>query len=172
MADLDGTYVRVCPDCDAEFVSTVELCHDCGIPLETRLANGSADPAAAALGAAAPTANDQPPDGWVSIQTADLDWALELRDRLRETGVAARLIQDCESCRPTLGVFVAPEDLAAAHEVARRVYVERVPDAARGGNVELATDRCPSCGERVAETAESCPECGLAFAPLPEPAEQ
>ena len=169
MSDFDGTYVRVCPDCDAEYVSTVEVCHDCGATLETRLADDRADPAARAVSAATPTSSDEPPPGWVPIQTADLDWALELRERLTENGIAARLVQDCATCRPTIGVFVEPESLAAAEAVARAVYLERVPEAAQAATHESNTDSCPACGERVAVGAVECGECGLAFGPYTKP---
>ena len=168
---LEGTYVRICPECQAEFVSTVEVCFDCGTPLETRLADPGADPAAAALAAPAPAATTAPPEGWVAVQTVDLDWAIELKERMATAGIVARLAQDCESCRPTLGVYVAPEDLAAAHQVAQAVYVERVPEAT-GSPVFEEAERCPACGASLPKRAESCPDCGLAFVAVDEPAGQ
>lgn len=169
--DLDGTYVRVCPDCHAEFVATVEVCFDCDTPLETRLADGSADPAAAALAQASPAAGAEPPAGWVPIQTADLDWALELKERLAAAGIVARLSSDCASCRPTLGVYVAPDDLAAANAVAQDLYVQKVPEAA-ASQVFQEADRCPACGAGLSERATSCPDCGLAFLEVEEPDEE
>ena len=166
---LEGTYVRVCPDCGSEFTATVESCFDCGTALETRLAEAGADPAALELAKAAPSQDVGPPAGWVPIQTADLDWAIELRERLAATGIASRLARDCAGCRPTLDVYVAPGELAAANAVAQELYVEKVPEAA-GSPTYQEADRCPACGAGLSEHAESCPDCGLAFVPLDEPA--
>lgn len=161
MPSLDGTYVRACPDCGAEFVSTVEVCHDCGAPLVTRLADAAADPAAAQR-AGAPAA--EPPAGWVAIETADLDWAIELRERLAAAGIASCLARDCASCRPSLSVFVAPADLAAARELAQAVYLEKLPDADLARSLAAQReDRCPACGAGLSAEAASCPDCGLAF---------
>lgn len=159
----DDPYVRVCPKCGGEFVSTVEVCFDCGAPLETRLADAEVDPAAAELAAAAPGEDSGPPPGWTPIQTADLDWALELKQRLAGAGIAARLAQDCASCRPTLDVYVAPSELDAANRVAQELYVEKVPEAAADAHIAGAADRCPACGAALSPQASSCPDCGLVF---------
>ena len=166
---LEGTCVRVCPGGGGEFTSNVESCFDCDTALETRLADGGADPAAMELAKAAPSQDVEPPAGWVPIQTADLDWAIELRDRLAAAGIASRLARDCASCRPTLGVYVSPEELAAANAVAQELYVEKVPEAA-GAPAFQEADRCPACGAGLAEQADTCPDCGLAFVPIDEPA--
>ena len=98
----------------------------------------------------------------MQIEKTDLDWALELRQRLSEAGVECRLARDCASCRPTLGVFVAPADLPTGRAVAQALYVEKVPEADSEAMRALpTTDRCPACGGAVPERATACPDCGL-----------
>ena len=156
-------FVKVCPACGAEFVPTVEVCYDCGATLVSR---PESDLAAADRSAAQPGETGEPAadlDGMVVIETADLDWARELAERLAARGIGSRFGSDCASCRPTLGVFVEPGDVAAAMEVARALYLEKVPEADGAALTLPSADTCPACGARVGEHADCCPDCGLAL---------
>ena len=50
--------------------------------------------------------------------------------------------------------------------MAHQLYVERMPELEHPSELELPdADRCPACGESVAEGAPECPDCGLALLP-------
>ena len=157
------SFVKVCPECGAEFVPTVELCFDCGATLTSQSESGSEGPLATAATSNPGDEGLPDVDAMVPIQTADLDWARELRELLAARGISSRLASDCSSCRPTLGVFVLPRDAEAARRVAHELYLEKVPEARETAFALPASDRCPACGAGVGELTTECPDCGLAL---------
>jgi hypothetical protein len=106
----------------------------------------------------------------VCVRAASIGWAQGLSERLAAAGISHRIEvthdeeADGSVRRPganlPFGVYVLPQDVAAAAEVDAAFTEYQIPDPA--GEVESGEDdACPACGAEVsAETAE-CPECGI-----------
>ena len=151
-----------CPECHAEYLWTAKVCTECDVALvpETALGDASSD--------------ELPPvSQLVCIRAAAVGWCRLLSERLLAAGISHRIEaaadddEDGAERRPgahlPYGVYVRPEDEAAAVAVDADFMRSQIPDLpdveASGGDA----DRCPACGENVTPDTEECPECGLAL---------
>jgi hypothetical protein len=155
---------KTCPRCGEEYLATVTLCADCGIPLGGSGAAGPADPEPEELPAAADL---------VAVRNAEVSWIEGLAGALAEAGIASRVELPSErdqrqvqgrgmgAFRCTL--YVRQEDVAAAARVDAAFARTQVPDLPEAEAAWAAAEACPGCGSTLAADAEECRECGLAF---------
>lgn len=152
-----------CPECHAEYLWNATVCADCGVALVPE----------SALGSAGQAVRDLPPvSELVCIRAAAVGWCRMLSERLIEAGISHRIEvavddrEDDAGRRPSgtlpYGVYVRPEDEAAAVRVDAAFMRSQIPDLP---DEEASGDggSCPACGESVSADAEECPECGLAL---------
>lgn len=164
-----STQVAVCPRCEAEYLATATECVECGVALvhPEQLAGSGVE--------------DLPPASELTcIRAASIAWTRALSDRLSEAGIAHRVEairgdedddDDSVRSRPNFrlpcGVYVHPDDVAAAAEIDAAFMRSQIPDLPDGHEISgggADAEACPACGERVGPDARECPGCGLALA--------
>lgn len=158
---------KVCPTCEGEYLPSVEVCRDCGLPLvwegEARKPPGDEELVLA------------PAEGLVVLRETDLGWARGLGRALAAAGIPHRLDPPgtrAAEGRPGSGarwaVLVGSADAARATEVDAEYARSELPDLGVGPS-ELGAapseDCCPACGEPVLGDAGECAGCGLVFGP-------
>jgi hypothetical protein len=158
---------KVCPECLVEYRLSAERCVDCDVALvlpET-LEEEDLDLA------------DFPPASELAcVRVAPLAWIHALSVHLQERGVTLRVERASAEDAPEdqragifgdsahlFGLYVRPEDLAAAREVDSTIVGQIVPEEA-APLVEGEEETCPACGDALAADAVECPGCGLSFA--------
>jgi hypothetical protein len=153
---------KTCPRCGEEYVATVAICADCGIPL------GSEAPAAAAGPEPLPSV-----EGLVALRHAEVPWIEGLAGALAEAGISSRveLPREADLRRvPGRGLgalrctlYVRREDGAAAARIDAEFARSQVPDLPAAETAWSESEGCPGCGASLAAEAQECPECGLTF---------
>jgi hypothetical protein len=152
---------KVCPGCEAEYLPSVEVCLDCGLPL---VSEGEAREPGWDKGLVLP-----PGEGLVLVREADLRWAVGLGRAFAEAGIPHRLDPASRTDAGLrwavwVGAPDAPQAAAVDAEYARRELPE-MNEAPSELGAAPSDDRCPACGEALAADARECPECGLVFGP-------
>jgi hypothetical protein len=151
-----------CPECHAEYLWSATVCVECDVALVPE----------SALGGRA--ASELPPvSQLVCIRAAAIGWCQALSERLLEAGISHRIevAEDEEEegaeRRPganlPYGVYVLPEDEAAAVAVDAAFMRSQIPDLPEADASAPDAGSCPACGEAVSPDAQECPECGLAL---------
>jgi hypothetical protein len=155
---------KVCPECGEEYVHAASVCVHCDVPL---VLEGEA-PDAAQIAELPPIAE------LICVRASSVGWAMGLSERLVEAGIPHRVqaasADDDEGGqrRPganlPFGVFVRPEDEAAASEIDLAHTEHEIPGIPEDFDPSATdTDQCPACGDPILETATECPGCGLAL---------
>ena len=150
-------HVRVCVECGEEYRPGIEICADCGGPLEDRHEGepGTADPAQVA---SEPAEGGEDGAFVESVLHADRASALTASaDRLMESSIPFRLRPAAKGEGHGYHLLVAEGDRD------RALRALGIAAAAREGE-------CPACGTRLPERVPECPECGLAVGDEPEEA--
>jgi len=155
---MESAY-KVCPGCQSEFLPSVEVCGDCGLPL---VWEGAADP----RGDEDLVLSSR--EGLVLVREAELGWATGLAKALAREGIPHRLDPGAPggpAVRWAVSVGAADADRAQAVDAAyARSELPDLQDA-HPPEVSASEDACPACGEPVGGEAAECPGCGLVFAP-------
>ena len=154
---------KICPSCGEEYLSTVQLCAECHVPLGAEPPAPRADP------------EDLPPlESLVAVRNAEVSWIDGLAHALAEAGIPSRVELPPQDERPVQGrgmgavrctLYVRGEDAAEAARIDAefaRTQVPDLPESASAGWTEAET--CPGCDAALPPDAQECPECGLAFA--------
>jgi hypothetical protein len=156
---MESAY-KVCPRCHSEFLPSVELCGDCGLPL---VWEGEATEPHGDGGLVLSSR-----EGLVLVREAELGWARGLAQALARAGIPHRLDPG-----PAGGpgvrwvVSVGAADAVRAQAVDADYARSELPDLEDSHPPEASAseDACPACGEPVGGDAAECPGCGLVFAP-------
>jgi hypothetical protein len=150
---------KVCPGCEAEYLPSVEVCRDCGVPLvwegQTREPRGEYELVL------------PPGEGLVLVREAELSWAVGLGRALAEEGIPHRIDPVARS-GGRWAVSVDGPDAPRAAAVDAEYARGELPAMSEAPSEPEATpseDRCPACGEALAGDAGECAECGLVFGP-------
>lgn len=155
---------KVCPECREEYVHAASVCVHCDVALVLEGDLPDADRAA-----------ELPPiSELICVRASSVGWAMGLSERLVEAGIPHRVqaagAEDDEGSQGKpganlpFGVFVRPEDEAAASEIDLAHTEHQIPGIPEGFDpVSVSTDHCPACGDAILETATECPGCGLAL---------
>jgi hypothetical protein len=62
------------------------------------------------------------------------------------------------------GIYVLPDDQAAASEIDAEFTGNQIPDIPEGFETDMREgEDCPACGDAISESAAECPGCGLAM---------
>lgn len=165
----DAARVAVCPRCEAEYLATAIECVECGVALvhPEQLASAAVQ--------------DLPPASELTcIRAASIAWTRALSERLSDAGIAHRVeairgdadddddaVRNRPNYRLPCGVYVRPEDVAAAAQIDAAFMRSQIPDLPDGHEISGGSqdaEACPACGERVGLGARECPGCGLALA--------
>lgn len=68
-----------------------------------------------------------------------------------------------KACRTLYGLYVKPEDEAAARDIIRKHWLKDAPE--QGATYEYSEQElkgiCPACSAMIPEKSVECPECGL-----------
>lgn len=155
------TVYKVCPGCEAEYLPSLEVCRDCGLPL---VWEGEACEPRGEEGLVLP-----PGESLVLVREAELGWAMGLARALAAEGIPHRLDPVPRAVSGArwavrVGAPDAPRAVAVDAEYARN----ELPDMSEAPSELDATpseDRCPACGEAFSGDAGECAECGLVFGP-------
>jgi len=157
--------VKVCPDCNAEYLPHIERCADCGAVL---ILPGQPAPASASP---PPEGRVQVRDDLVCVRVADLDWARRLGARLERAGIDHLMETEQTAGATCCGsgrfrVMVRRTDAEAAVQVDGEQLRREVPEMDQLPQSSLNAEACPACGNPVSESAAECPSCGLAIMPV------
>lgn len=149
-------YVRYCAGCGAEYRPEIELCADCGVPLQDRF-TGITTVEPPELGEVFP------PGDLTTIFSGQAAEVEPMARRLSEAGLRFRLDADLTGFR----LLVRQED----HDAVVR-QLAGLMEAAAGAVPRDALDRdfdpligyarCPACSTTLVRGAAECPECRLA----------
>lgn len=181
--------IKICPECDAEFYSHVEVCNVCNVPLKypgelEGEFEGDSGTGIDAESNRVPGAEGE----YVCIDHGETRRLAELKGALSEVGIEAEILKEQPgvSCGGSgFGLFV-PESQGLAALNAIKEYWHRVHPELADAEELLEGGRCPGCGfdlestqpeyedippeELVVNTGETleevqpgrlCPECGL-----------
>jgi hypothetical protein len=152
---------KVCPGCEGEYLPSVEVCRDCGLPL---VWEGDARKPRGGEGLVLPHG-----EGLVLIREAELGWAMGLGRALAGEGIPHRLDPATRAgSGARWAVWVGAQNASRAAEVDAEYARSELPDVGAAPSEQGVTpseDRCPACGEALAADAGECAECGLVFGP-------
>ncbi|HME69499.1 MAG TPA: hypothetical protein VKM54_06480 [Myxococcota bacterium] len=152
---------KVCPGCESEYLPSVEVCRDCGLPL---VWEGEARKTVGEDGLVLP-----PGEGLVLVRETELGWAIGLGKALARAGIPHRLDPGTPgSAGVRWAVSVGAADAAGAAAVDADYARSELPELETAPSelgVAPPEDCCPACGEPVAGDAGECPGCGLVFGP-------
>ncbi len=167
---MDSSY-KICPSCDAEYLSQFELCATCGVALVYDTEVSDAVFSEPVEPVASPFAGDEE---LVCIRIAGANWVQRLAERLEAEGIPYRIEMLSISYKgrsklaargelpDSVGLSVRPIDEVRATQIDQEHLRREIP-----GIEELteSTDdsRCPACDTPLSEAEESCAMCGLSF---------
>ena len=153
-----------CPRCGEEYLASTTECVDCGVPLV----------AESQLGSHAP--GEMPPvSELVMVRASSVGWARNLSRLLADAGISHRIEaaggddeDDLVKRRPNaqlpFGVYVHPQDEAAALAIDEAHLRSEIPDLPDEMDAAADADTCPACGTAVSPASTECSECGLVLA--------
>jgi hypothetical protein len=161
-------HVRVCRDCGEEYRPEIKVCADCGGELEdvyeeegapSRLSPVAAEPEVEDLG-----------DYRSVFQTPRAADLVPLAERLKETEIAFRLVEEGAEGAPVRYGLVVPEDevRAALEALADLLAPQAEADSVHALETSYESGRylrCPACGAEQGSGLTECAECGLTLGP-------
>jgi hypothetical protein len=149
--------IKTCPKCGGEYAPHGLVCADCGGPLVASLKREAAKPSQP-LGEG---------DEGALVREGRLEYLKDLSRILSGENIRSFVcpISDPKACAgaTVYGLFVSPEDVDAAKELDRALWLKGAPEHAssyRYTEQELA-GKCPACGTALPDAGGECPECGL-----------
>jgi ribosomal protein L40E len=148
-----------CPSCQSEYRIGFTRCSSCDVDLVDQLereVHFSEEEVQNALSG----------QELVPISRGSMDAVLETREVMSAQRIPALVVEDKEQPsdpnHPKRMVLVVRKtDLPRANEVLGDMFKKLVNKEGLNANVELKTDICPACQNKVPEDATECPECGL-----------
>jgi hypothetical protein len=149
--------VKVCPDCQDDYLPHVENCADCGTPLVSFEENAlKQEDKKRCL----ETTLEEP----VPIREGPVPWIDELHHMLIDSGIPCRIHADSAcagGCKGnTVELIVSSNDAERAHLRIEEYFAEAHPEA-RALHEMVGEGKCPACGTDVEPSAAECPDCGL-----------
>jgi hypothetical protein len=161
---------KLCPECLSEFLATVEVCSDCGVPLVHPDEVGDDT-----------DGEDLPAIGeLVPIRVASIPWIQGLSELLQDAGVAHRVGPPPEPAEKAgaerrshdlgMAVYVLPEDQQEAMRMDAEHLRAQIPEASEAEDHAPGNggEGCPACGEAVSAEDQECSSCGLPFIEIEE----
>jgi predicted amidophosphoribosyltransferase len=157
-------HVRVCRDCGEEYRPEIVACADCGGELEDVFEDENA-PSPRQRPAEEPEVLDLG-DHRSLFQTSHAADLVSLAERLKETEIAFRLIEEGAQGAPARYSLVVPEDSvkAALETLADLLAPHAETDAVHTLETNYESGRyvrCPACGAEQGSGLAECAECGL-----------
>jgi hypothetical protein len=148
-----------CPVCQSEYRAGFTRCSSCDVDLVDQLEGEihfSEEEVQQALSG----------QELVGISRGTMDAVLETRELLAASRLPSLVVQDKEQPsdpnQPKRMILVVRKsDVPKASELLGDMFKKLVSKEGLDANVELKTDICPACGNKLPEDAEECPECGL-----------
>lgn len=147
--------IKTCPECGGEYALHGQVCADCGRALVLK---------------SDVLENPQPlrkEEEGVLLREGRLDYLTDLGNRLSKESIRSSigLRSDPKACAgaTVYGLSVLPEDVDAAKEIDRALWLQGAPEHAssyRYTEQELV-GKCPACGTALPGAGGECPECGL-----------
>ena len=153
---MSENQIKICSKCGEEYSVEAQICVECGgklvfeheyeqrfVPLDDSVQ-------------------------MVCVREDTVGYLEELGALMKKNGIRTviRFHQSCskgKACSTLYGLYVTPEDEAAAKDIIRDHWLKDAPEHA---NTYEYTEQelkgiCPACSAAIPEDATECPECGL-----------